>query len=301
MELTTPYRYIRKIDQLSDDLIALQNKRRVQARRQMVDILQTNGVARSTTSQLQGVVSDLGSRIIQDRYGFDDQLLKSSQSFINDQRNDLLKVGVNTPVPPSNYNPSSAFSDLLLTEPQWIQAFGNRIGVTMTRAIAEDQPVTMVQDRLFGTQFNDGRASAYRLSGSEGKMATDTSTWVAALAVVLVLSRAYNEISQITFQKQAIAAIDHRTTDCCLRVHGQIQKLDGKFILRGTPRFANKLKSPPFHWHCRTIWVLYTPELEGLGTTTEEMISAATAEIKARKEEGRSRIWPAHATSRRRK
>lgn len=67
------------------------------------------------------------------------------------------------------------------------------------------------------------------------------------------------------FQKQAIAALDARTTDCCLRVHAQVQPFDKPFILTGTPRYADKVDWPAFHWYCRTSGCLYVPEFdEGL-------------------------------------
>ena len=58
-------------------------------------------------------------------------------------------------------------------------------------------------------------------------------------------------------QKQAIAAIDNKTTDCCLRVHGQVVDLDGYFKLSGTPRYADELEWTPFHAWCRTSVALY--------------------------------------------
>lgn len=61
------------------------------------------------------------------------------------------------------------------------------------------------------------------------------------------------------FQKQAIAALDARTTDCCLRVHSQIQPLNTPFHLTGTPRYADDIDWPPFHNYCRTSGVLYLP------------------------------------------
>jgi len=51
------------------------------------------------------------------------------------------------------------------------------------------------------------------------------------------------------FRKQAIAGIDHRTTDCCLRAHAQVQPMDGTFRLTGTPRYADRLPWVPFHWY----------------------------------------------------
>jgi len=68
--------------------------------------------------------------------------------------------------------------------------------------------------------------------------------------------------AEAVFMKQAVAALDARTTDCCLRVHGQIQELDEPFHLTGTPRFADEMDWPGFHWYCRTSGVLYQEEFD---------------------------------------
>ncbi len=102
-----------------------------------------------------------------------------------------------------------------------------------------------------------------------------------------------------TWYHQAVAAIDERTTDCCLRVHGQVQRLDKPFHLTGTPRYADYLLSPPFHWYCRSAEVLLTPE-QAQDELTGEMVAAARAELFAREQSGtRVEIHPAHARSRR--
>ena len=89
--------------------------------------------------------------------------------------------------------------------------------------------------------------------------------WLATLA-----NRGYSNVltaSGITdAQKQAIAVLDARTTDCCLQVHGQVAEFDKPFELTGTPRFADELDGPPFHWWCRTAPVLYRESFD-LGLT----------------------------------
>ena len=62
------------------------------------------------------------------------------------------------------------------------------------------------------------------------------------------------------FLRQAIATIDERTTDTCLRVHGQTVGLNEPFKLTGTPRFADEMMRPKFHWYCRTSVVLVPAE-----------------------------------------
>lgn len=66
----------------------------------------------------------------------------------------------------------------------------------------------------------------------------------------------YRIIGDEKYFKQAVAALDHRTTNCCVLVHGQVQEWKKPFILNGIPRFANRIKFPPFHTWCRTVFVL---------------------------------------------
>lgn len=86
-------------------------------------------------------------------------------------------------------------------------------------------------------------------------------------------------------QKQAVAVIGQNTTDCCLRVHGQIQPVSEPFELEGTPRFADEMMTPAFHWNCRTSIAMWHPLFERSGLTTANMRSSAQAEL--RKREGK--------------
>ena len=98
---------------------------------------------------------------------------------------------------------------------------------------------------------------------------------------------------------QAIAAIDERTTDCCLRVNGQEQLLHQPFHLTGTPRFADYVDNPPFHWNCRSASA--TIHRADLGDAlTQQMQAAGKRELNARSlTGGRAEIHPSHARSRR--
>lgn len=103
----------------------------------------------------------------------------------------------------------------------------------------------------------------------------------------------------VTFYKQAVAAIDERTTDCCLKVHGQVQPLDAPFHLTGTPRYADEVMDPPFHWYCRSAEALVTPD-QAEDALSRQMRDAATRELGARDvTETRKVIHPANAYSRR--
>ena len=99
--------------------------------------------------------------------------------------------------------------------------------------------------------------------------------------------------------RQAVAVIDERTTDCCLRVHGQWQAMGDDFTLAGTPRYADTQPRPPFHKWCRTATALVQRKYAA-DDLTQQMRDAARAELNARTQRPRRKvITPANAFSRR--
>lgn len=108
---------------------------------------------------------------------------------------------------------------------------------------------------------DDERGGVLRYSD----IAPVTASWLTTL-LWRSFQRAVVESEQIAepvkFQKQAVAALDAKTTDCCLRVHAQVQPMDKPFQLTGTPRYADEMDWPGFHWWCRTSGVLYLPEFD---------------------------------------
>lgn len=83
------------------------------------------------------------------------------------------------------------------------------------------------------------------------------------------------------FVRQAVAAVDGRTTNCCLNVHGQAVEMEESFSLTGTPRFADKMSDPPFHNFCRTVWVL-VHRRDVNDSLSVQMRNAAAAELASR-------------------
>ena len=86
----------------------------------------------------------------------------------------------------------------------------------------------------------------------------------------------------VQYGYQAIAAINERTTECCLEVHGQVIPLDGQFELTGEPRYADFMSKPPFHWYCRTTMAL-VPMRDAGDAVTDELLAAAEREQQLRK------------------
>jgi hypothetical protein len=109
---------------------------------------------------------------------------------------------------------------------------------------------------------------------------------VGARWIVEIIGGAFDgglrRIPRDTFYKQAIAAIDKRTTDCCLRVNGQTQPIDKPFKLTGTPRYADEIDNPPFHNYCRTAEALVLVE-DANDNLTRELREKARRELERRK------------------
>lgn len=103
----------------------------------------------------------------------------------------------------------------------------------------------------------DGRSSAWELARTSLALAVAMLVWGAANGTVVRLGRAASERDGVEYQKQAIAALDARTTRICRAVNRQIRPLDKPF-----ETLAGPIMNPPFHYNCRTAVVLYHPSFE---------------------------------------
>lgn len=129
----------------------------------------------------------------------------------------------------------------------------------MARADAQDAAIrAMLASGINDDEITGGDERAGVLRANE--ILTAAAFWISKLVWSSFEYQA--RISSWTFSKQAVAALDGKTTDCCLRVHGQIQEWGKPFKLTGTPRFADEMDWPGFHWWCRTSGVLYLPEFD---------------------------------------
>jgi len=135
-----------------------------------------------------------------------------------------------------------------------------------------------------------------------GPMLREGAKWLALAALTSYSSSIVNSLerggSKNEFMRQLIAAIDEKTTDCCLRAHGQVVAMDEPFHLTGTPRYGNELMRPPFHDYCRSSQALvYKRDADD--DLSQRMRLAARNELHARDRNGgnRQEIHPSHATS----
>lgn len=275
-------------------------------RREMLDVLSVNGVKISTIAQMRNVVYQIGTQSARIGAQMSELIDQVALWYLDQQRKLIIKVG-EPEIPPTPQisiltadTRKSVYEQVLNKTPQWVDDMAQSVEINMTRLAVAEADLSTAVDRLLSVSVTDGRASVWRLAGANAQKSITTNTWITGMSAMSALYHMVQQTTKTVYMKQACAAIDERTTDCCLQVHGQIQPLDKPFILYGSPRFADKVDSPPFHWYCRSAETLYTEKFEEKGITTDEMKSAAQAEIDTREQTGgRAEIHPAHGTSRR--
>jgi len=134
-----------------------------------------------------------------------------------------------------------------------------------------------------GMSSDDGRMGLLRASALLGV----ATAWIAQTALLAYNATIEASVEQSRnaarseWMKQAIAALDGRTTDCCLQVSGQTVPLKAKFRLTGEPRYADEMDNPPFHRYCRTATALVRAADAG-DDLTRDMQQKAAAELNAR-------------------
>lgn len=175
----------------------------------------------------------------------------------------------------------------------WLAALDGQIAQATGMYVASRDVTLLVGD--------DGRSGIV----TPGPVVREGARWLAVVAVASATLAVEASVRggggrQRVFVRQAVAALDERTTECCLRVHGQTVAMDEPFHLNGTPRFADTVMAPPFHWYCRSAVALVPVELAD-DALSREMRAAAADEAAARAASGGQRvvIHPASATSRR--
>lgn len=95
------------------------------------------------------------------------------------------------------------------------------------------------------------------------------------------IAQAQRDIPEL--KRQVVATIGSRTTETCLRAHGQVRGIDEPFDLSGEPKFASQMMHPAFHWNCRTAVAAWHPRFESGGLNTANMERSAQAELRKRR------------------
>lgn len=270
-----------------------------QIRREWRDAFERFGLSPAFTAAVLRTTEELKSRARQMSLDAGNDVSAHVIQYAKKQRDVLQRAGVD--VPPVQVPARAGQALQVLTGSTWVDLIRNQAVIELGRIQASgERDEAVIAGRLFAEDLVDGKASAWRKGRNTLATETLAAVWAAANGMVGGIYTEWQDATGEPFKRQAIAAIDENTTDCCLRVHGQIVGLDEPFHLTGQPRFGPYIQNPPFHWHCRTSQALHTPAMERIGVPTGEMRDAARAERDARARTGkRVEIHPAHATSRR--
>lgn len=139
---------------------------------------------------------------------------------------------------------------------------------------------------IYGDETRQGLMLPFEIVGA-------AAFWIASLFWGSFSNTAGDVLGTQT-KKQAVAGLDERTTDCCLRVHGQVVDFSAKFHLTGTPRFLDDIDWPPFHWYCRTSGALYLERYDD--GITQRMRDSADIILAERARGRKKERHPASAT-----
>lgn len=298
--------FIKKLTAVETEYLRQVEVKRREARRAWLDILTREGVSRSAVGQLRGEIQSLRREISALGREAGHDIRRTVGNYTRKQIDMARRAGLPV-VEPAQLEVSN--SDIqrdgeeafLTSSPVWLNTLESNLDVAAARLRMAGADDAAILARLVSETVGDGRVSLWRSSGNEAQLEETRDVWTYASGLIAAYLATMNQLVTATeYKKQAIATIDERTTDCCLRVHGQIQPLDKPFKLTGTPRFSDRVPDPPFHWYCRTTEVLYNEKFEEFGISTAQIRDAANAEIEARDRTGtREEIYPSHATARR--
>jgi hypothetical protein len=264
-------RYTERMTRLEAQAVTVAQRVWRRTRAALIEAIGASGPLQ--TVQVERIIVDAGAQI-----GGGFQLVQAAE--LNDAG--VALVSAQTGLDASLLTTTSP--DLLTPILGWRSAATGLFLAELGRLTASGADAAAVLARLITGR--DGRQSAYDQARVSLQLAAEGAIWAAGNGHVARLADLAGERRGRRYQKQAIAAIDGRTTDCCLRVHGQIQVLDRPFVLTGTPRYADRIQNPPFHHRCRTAVALYLPEMEAIGTPTEQMRAQARAQMKQRGAKG---------------
>lgn len=299
-------RYQRRMNRFERDYIREARRSYNDARREARDILERLGPANPNLARSLGDALSQFERILRQTAREKNTTLHQIASEMAQSQFEALSRFADD-VPPFDQVQRSTEADqqqltdrYLQNATAWLSGLKSRLEATVRELQSKGEDEQAIANQVTSLQIAGGRASVFRHGLNTLTTESERNIWNSGNALAMLFYRAGESISQRGWEKQAVAGIDERTTDTCLRVHGQVQPLDKPFRLTGTPRFAGHIQAPPFHWRCRTSQALYAVQMEEIGFSTDQMRHAANLEIKARRETGKKvDIHPAHATSRR--
>lgn len=150
-------------------------------------------------------------------------------------------------------------------------------GILATLAIGADPALILGSDTTVGLLRPD-------------TVVREGTHWL-AVAIGLALRGALGPSMQASgreWGKQPVASVDVNTTECCLRVNGQVVRESAKFHTIGSPAYAKWQDWTDFHWNCRTSIVM-VPMDEANDDLTAMLLEQSAGE-KQKRRDARLRI-----------
>jgi hypothetical protein len=306
-DIANALKFQRKLMGVENSYLKQIHDYRAETRRVLLDILDRDGIERNAIRRMVAEVESLSRRVTSLAADKSNDIRATVANYIRQQLRLAKAAGLAdtadiNPVLNAGLSVAQDGEQSYMTNTSaWVTQLENSLQTQAAKLRLSQASDQEIKDRLLSETLADGRASVWLAGTNQANIEESGNVWSYGIGLLAAYMMIYNEQQpDVVYMKQAIATIDKRTTECCLRVHGQIQSLDDPFRLDGTPRYADEVQDPPFHWYCRTSEALYHEEFENFGIPTDEMIDAAQAELTARKKtKTRVEIYPSHATARR--
>lgn len=288
-DVAAALKFQKKVITIEDEYLQQINAYRRETRRALLEIVDRDGVSRPAVAQMQKEIDTLGRAVSTLAGVAGNEVKQTVANYTRKQVQLAERVGLTNS---SDIAPvlrlgepivKDATENYMTSESAWVSQLRTNLKIQSAKLRIGNAAPDEISNRLLSESMEDGRASAWSSSGTQAQKEETANLWAMAGGLVGGYLFILNAIqSEVEYQKQAIATLDSKTTDCCLRVHGQIQNLSDPFQLTGEPRYADDVQDPPFHWYCRSIEILSHPDFESVGITTEEMRESAQDELKAR-------------------
>lgn len=197
-----------------------------------------------STQENVAIIHDVGNTL-KSAITFDTTQMLKRVAKIGAANAEAQRVAMELPPIPAELQPNT------LTEQAAIVA---SIVASIDAQLALAVALTVAKSDLNAVLGDNSRVGVVAPAGLASKLAVLTATLLLSEYIGTLLNTPEEEK---VVQRIAVAVIDSSTTNTCQLVDGQVVDVDEKFTLTGTPRFAGKMASPPFHWWCRTTEAIY--------------------------------------------
>jgi len=255
--------FSKKMTRLEDSYLSDVEIAYASARRDLVSLLSTTSLNQGGFDRLvQARLNRLEREVLDIGVSYSGLIDEATVSFVDQQLNSLSGApSLQRVVSASVGDRHAILIDTIKRSPEWVGVLNLQISAEIARLRSSSADINDAFNRLFAEEIADGRVSVWRSGLNSMKLSGQRNVWDAGNTLLVALYAAVATSMREEIYRQASAVVDERTTETCRNVNGQTVALDEPFTLYGSPRFANRMMNPPFHWNCRTTAILFKPEL----------------------------------------